>query len=388
VRALKIVVRNALRHRLRTALTVVGIATAVMAFGLIRTVVTAWNAGVEASAANRMITRHRVSIIFPVPLTDRDDIARVPGVTGMSWANWFGGVYGDPNDFKNFWPRFAVDPDTYFDLYPDYIVPADQMAAFRRERNACILGRKVAAQHGFKVGDVISMQGDIYPGAWEWVVRGIYRGRDATVDETQMFFQWPYLFEQVRQREPGRAVNPGWYVLRVAHPDDMARIAATVDSMFANSRAPTKTESEKAFQQSFVSMSSAIITSLKVISLVIVGIILLVLANTIVMSVRERRREYAVLKTLGFSGRHIATFILGEALVVALCGGLLGLALTFPAVGGFARALPGFFAVMRVEPSTMVLSVVLAAVAGLGAAALPAARAIGTPIVVGLRALD
>src|SRR5579862_2821763 len=262
VKTFKIIARNAFRHRLRTALTIVGIATAVMAFGLIRTVVTAWNAGVEASAANRMITRHRVSIIFPVPLTDRDEIARVPGVTGLSWANWFGGVYGDPNDFKNFWPRFAVDPDTYFSLYPEYIVPPDQMAAFQRERNACILGRRVAAQHGFKLGDVISMQGDIFPGAWEWVVRGIYRGRDPSVDETAMFFQWPYLFEQVRQREPGRAVDPGWYVLRIAHPEEMARVSATVDSLFTNSRAPTKTESEKQFQQSFVSMSSAIITSL------------------------------------------------------------------------------------------------------------------------------
>jgi len=387
MRALKIVFRNAFRHRLRTALTIVGIATAVMAFGLIRTVVTAWNAGVEASAANRMITRHRVSIIFPVPLTDRDEIARVPGVTGLSWANWFGGVYGDPADFKNFWPRFAVDPDTYFDLYPDYIIPPDQMATFKRERNACILGRKVAADHGFKLGDVISMQGDIYPGSWEWVVRGIYRGKDPSVDETAMFFQWPYLFEQVRQREPGRAVDPGWYVLRIAHPEDMARVSAAVDSMFTNSRAPTKTESEKQFQQSFVSMSSAIITSLKVISLVIVGIILLVLANTIVMSVRERRREFAVLKTLGFSGRYIATFIVGEAMVVALAGGLLGLALTFPAVAGFAKALPGFFPMIRVEGSTVALSILLAVIAGLGAAVLPALRAVRTPIVTGLRAL-
>ncbi|HXQ28173.1 MAG TPA: ABC transporter permease [Gemmatimonadales bacterium] len=387
MRVLKIIVRNAFRHRLRTLLTIVGIATAVMAFGLIRTVVTAWNAGVEASAANRMITRHRVSIIFPVPLTDRDDIARVPGVTGLSWANWFGGVYGDPNDFKNFWPRFAVDPDSYFDLYPDYLVPADEMATFRRERNACILGRKLAAEHGFKLGDVISMQGDIFPGAWEWVVRGIYRGKDPSVDETQMFFQWPYLFEQVRQREPGRAVDPGWYVLRIAHPEDMPRVASAVDSMFANSRAPTKTESERQFQQSFVSMSSAIISSLKVISLVIVGIILLVLANTILMSVRERRREYAVLKTIGFSGRYIATFIMGEAMVVALSGGLIGLALTYPAVSGFAHALPGFFPVIRVESSTVVLSITLAIVAGLGAAVLPAVRAMQTPIVAGLRAL-
>src|SRR5690348_15956329 len=212
MRVLKIVLRNALRHKLRTALTIVGIATAVMAFGMIRTVVTAWNAGVTASATNRMITRHRVSIIFPVPLTDRMQISRVPSVVGVSWGNWFGGVYGDPNDFKNFWPRFAVDPDTYFDLYPEFQVAPDQLAAFKKERNACIIGRKLAQQHGFKLGDVITMEGDIYPGGWQWVVRGIYSGRDPSTDETQMFFQFAYLFEQVRQREPGRPVDAGFYV--------------------------------------------------------------------------------------------------------------------------------------------------------------------------------
>jgi len=377
--------RNAFRHRLRTILTMLGIATAVMAFGLIRTIVGAWNAGVAGAAANRMITRHRVSIIFPVPLTDREAIGHVAGVTAVSWANWFGGVFGDPNDFKNFWPRMAVDPDTYFDLYPEFLIPRDQLEAFKKERGSCILGRKTAQQHGFKIGDVISMQGDIYPGPWEFVVRGIYSGRDPSVDETQMFFHWDYLYEQVRAREPGRTTDAGWFVLRVDPPAAMPRVAAAVDTMFANSRAPTKTESEREFQQSFVSMSSAIITSLKVISLVIIGIILLVLANTILMAVRERRREYAVLKTLGFEARHIAGFIIGESLFVGLCGGLLGIALTFPIVHVFALALPTFFPVVRIEPLTIVLALGAAAGAALAAAALPTSRAIHTSIVDGLR---
>ena len=381
----KIVLKNVVRHRLRAALTVLGIATAVMAFGLIRTIVGAWNAGVAGAAANRMITRHRVSLIFPLPLPYRDEIARVPGVTAVAWANWFGGVYGDRNDFKNFWPRFAVDPETFFDLYPEFEVPPDQLAAFEKERNACIIGRKLAQQHGFKIGDVITMEGDIFPGRWEFAVRGIYTGRDQSVDETQMFFQWNYLYEQVRQREPGRPVDAGWYVLRVAPPDAMPRVAAAVDEQFGNSRAPTKTESEREFQQSFVQMSSAIITSLQVISVVIVGIILLVLANTIVMAVRERTREYAVLKTLGFSGRHLVAFIVGEALVVAFAGGVLGVALTFPVVRGFAKALPTFFPVINVAPSTIALGLGAALFAGLAAATFPANRVVRTPIVVGLR---
>jgi putative ABC transport system permease protein len=385
VKLFKMVLKNLFRHRLRTILTMLGIATAVMAFGLIRTIVGAWNAGVEASAANRMITRHSVSFIFPVPLPYRQQISRVPGVAAVSWANWFGGVYGDPNDFKNFWPRLAVDPETYFDLYPEFQLPPDQLAAFKKERNACVIGRKLAQQHGFKIGDVITMEGDIFPGRWEWVVRGIYTGRDQTVDETQMFFQWNYLYEQVRQREAGRPVDAGWFILRVEPPDAMPRVATAIDEPFQNSRAPTKTESEKAFQQSFVAMSSAIITSLQVISVVIVGIILLVLANTIVMAVRERTREYAVLKTLGFSARHLASLIFGESLLIALCGGLLGLALTFPMVAGFGKALPTFFPIINVAPVTIALALGAALVAGLVAALLPATRVARTPIVAGLR---
>src|SRR4029077_13799434 len=193
------------------------------------------------------------------------------------------------------------------------------------------------------------------------------------------------LYEQVKQREPGRATDAGFYVLRVGRPSDMPVVAAAIDTLFANSRAPTKTESEREFQQSFVSMSSAIITSLKVISLVIVGIILLVLANTILMAARERTREYAVLKTLGFQGRHIVAFIIGESLLIALCGGLVGLALTFPIVRGFGLALPGFFPVIRVEPVTIALALCAALLAGLAAAAVPTVRAIRMPIVNGLR---
>ncbi|PYO91436.1 MAG: ABC transporter ATP-binding protein, partial [Gemmatimonadetes bacterium] len=248
-----------------------------------------------------------------------------------------------------------------------------------------VIGRKLAAQHGFKLGDVITMEGDIFPGRWEWVVRGIYTGRDQTVDETQMFFQWNYLYEQVQAREPGRPVDAGWYILRVQPAEAMPRVATTIDDQFVNSRAPTKTESEKAFQQSFVAMSSAIITSLQVISVVIVGIILLVLANTILMAVRERTREYAVLKTLGFSARHLFALIFGESLLIALCGGLVGLALTFPMVAGFGKALPTFFPIINVAPLTIALALGAALIAGTVAALFPATRVVRTPIVAGLR---
>src|SRR5690348_2752733 len=385
MKILKIIIRNAFRHKLRSILTILGIATAVMAFGLLRTIVGAWNTGVANSSENRMIVRHRVSFIFPLPQADRPEIAKVRGVTLVTWANSFVGLFGDPGDFEKFWPRMAVDPETYFKVYPEFQVPPDQLAAFLADRSGAIIGRKLAGQHNFKIGDVITLNGDIFPGQWQFTVRGIYTGKEPSTDETQMFFQWNYLYENVNQREPGRNVGAGWYVIQVDRPDDMPRVASAVDTMYTNSQAPTKTESERAFQQGFVAMSSAIITSLQVVSVVIIGIILLVLANTIVMSVRERTREYAVLKTLGFSGRHLVTLVFGEALVISLTGGVVGLLLTFPIVQGFAKALPTFFPVINVAPLTVALGIGAALLAGLAAAAVPANRVVRMPIVVGLR---
>lgn len=385
MRILRLILKNSLRHKLRTILTIIGISIAVTAFGFLRTVVTAWNAGVNASATNRMITHHSVSIIFTLPIAYRDQILKVPGVSAVSYGNWFGGVYKDPNDFKNFFPRIAVDPETFFSLYPEFLITTDQQEAFNKERNSCIIGQKLAREHGFKIGDIIPVEGDIYPGTWEFVVRGIYTGRDATVDETQMLFQWKYLDEKVTQSQLGRGGQAGWYVLKVQNPDDLPAVSKAVDDMYFNSRASTKTETEKEWQQSFVSMSSAILTSLTVMSYVIIGIILLVLANTIVMATRERVREYAVLKTLGFSGGHIVGLIGGESMLIASLGGLFGLLLTFPAAGGFAKAFPTWFPIVVVEPLTIVLLVGSALLAGIVATVFPAVRILQMKIVDGLR---
>jgi putative ABC transport system permease protein len=384
---LKLVFKNALRHKLRTLLTITGIAVAVMSFGFLRTVVTAWSYGVEASAANRMITRNAVSFIFPLPYSYRDQIARIPGITGITWANWFGGVYKDPADFANFFARMAVDPETFFQVYSEFVVPPDQMKVFQQERNSCVVGKKIADQHGFKIGDVITIEGDIFPGRWDFVVRGIYTGRDKTIDETQMFFHWKYLDERVRQEQPGRDGQIGWFVFTTSDPAKMPAIAAAVDEQYVNSRAGTKTETEREFQQGFVSMSSAIIRSLEVVSFIIIGIILLVLANTIVMAARERTTEYAVLKTIGFSPGHIIGLIAGESLLIAGIGGALGLLLTFPLAAFFAGLFPTFFPVFRVETVTIILAAMVAALAGVIAALFPTIRTLRTSIAEGLRAI-
>lgn len=383
----RLILKNAMRHKLRTLLTIAGISIAVMSFGFMRTVVTAWSAGVEASAANRMITRHAVSFIFPLPLSYKDQIAKIPGVADVSYANWFGGVYKDAADWKNFFPRLAVDAENYFAMYPEFRVAQEELEEFKSQRNACIVGQKLAREHGFAVGDIITMEGDIYPGKWDFVVRGIYRGKDETVDETAMLFHWKYLDERVGIGQPSRQSQVGWYVLSVTNPAEMPGVSSAVDALFQNSRASTKTETEKEFQQSFVSMSSAIITSLEVISVVIIGIILLVLANTIVMSARERTREYAVLKTIGFSGAHVAGLIGGESMFLAIAGGILGLALTFPVAGAFAKAFPTFFPIFNVEPVTIILAVSVALLAGVFAAVFPTIRTLRTRIADGLRSI-
>jgi putative ABC transport system permease protein len=380
---LRLIFRNTLRHKLRSLLTVLGIAVAVMAFMLLRTVVTAWHAGVEASAANRIITRHAVSFVFPLPYAYRDRIARVPGVERVTYSVWFSGVYVDKNQF---FARFGVDTDTFFDVYPEFIVAPAEMDAFKRERNACIIGIDIAERYHLKIGDVMPLEGDIFPGRWEFVVRGVYRPRDKTTDPTSMVFHWSYLEERARKEGDQRAGQVGWYVSRIADPANAAQISEAIDALFANSRAETKTETERAFQQSFLSSMGSVMTAMDVMSFVIIGIILLVLANTMIMSTRERTHEYAVLKTLGFSGRHIFTLIAGESLLLSFLGSALGVLVTFPAVAGFQTALPkGWFPVFYIEPRTIVIGCLAGVLVGLAASLIPARRAVTTRIVDGLR---
>ena len=383
MKTLKVIFKNALRHKLRAFLTVVGIAIAVVAFGVLRTVVTAWNSGVEGAAANRLITRQAISFIFPLPYAYREQIAKVPGVKNVTWANWFGGVYIDKNQF---FARMAVDADTYFDVYPELVVPKDQMEVFKREQNSCIIGKEIAERYNLKIGDVMPMEGDIYPGHWEFVVRGIYTGKDKTTDLTQMLFHWRYLDERMRQEMPGRAGDVGWYVTQVNDPDQSAAVSERIDDLFKNSRAETKTETERSFQQGFIAASGAIMTAMNFMSFVIIGIIMLVLGNTMIMSARERTKEYAVLKTIGFSGGHLVAFIGGESLLIALLGGGLGLFLTFPLVNGISLFIPkGFFPVFFIENSTIVLACVLALLVGVAASVFPIIKALRTSIVDGLQ---
>jgi len=379
---LKLTWRNTIRHPLRAALTVAGMAVAVLAFALLRTVVAAWYAGVDASSPVRLVTRNAVSLTSPLPLSYLPKIKAVPGVTGVGYAYWFEGIYLDK---KNFFPQFAASLPQYLDLAPELLLPTDQRLALVRDRQGCLAGRKLAARYGWKVGDAIVLKGTYFPGEYRLALRGIYRGRDPSTDETMFFFHWDYLNETLKKIAPERADQAGWFLVQIERPELAAAVSQRLDELFQNSLAETLTETEKAFNLGFVEMTKAILLAIQVVSWAVIGVILVVLTNTMAMSARERLGEYAALKTMGFKPRHLAGLILGESLTLALAGGLLGLALTLPALALFPASVSQYLGVFQVTPATMALGLGTAAAVGVLAALWPAWQASRVSIATALR---
>ncbi|MFZ5997441.1 MAG: ABC transporter permease [Nitrospirota bacterium] len=379
---LKLLVKNAFRHKLRTWLTILGMTIAILAFGLLRTVVSAWYAGVEASSANRLVTRNAISLVFSLPISYKEKIRQVEGVTRVSAGNWFGGIYIDE---KNFFANFAVEPRSYFDIYPEILLTPDQKEAFLRDRKGAIAGRKLIDRFGWKIGDTITLKGTIFPGNWDFVLRGIYRGRDKSVDESMFLFHWEYLNETMKKTVPRRADQAGFFMIGIDNADRAAEISLAIDALFKNSLAETLTETEKAFQLSFISMSEAIVVAIQLVSFVVIIIIMAVVANTMAMTARERIGEYAILKALGFSGRHIAGLIFGESLIISMIGCALGVAATFPVAKAFSTALSQYFPIFNVATATIYMDIAAAFVVGLVAAIVPTYRAVNIRIADGLR---
>lgn len=385
MKLLKLISRNARRHWLRSSLTILGLAITVMAFVIIRTTIDAWYAQAEAASPNRLVTRHAVSLTFFMPIAYADKIAGIDGVESVASAGWFGGVYIEP---ANFFAQFAIDPDKYLDMYPEFVLPVDQREAFAKERNAAIVGRKLADRFGWSLGDRVQITGTIFPGDWDFVIRGIYAGAKENTDENTFFFRWDYLDERLRQESPGRAGYVGSFITQIADPAQAAVISEKVDAMFKNSQFETKTETEEAFNLSFVAMASSIVLGLKAISIMVVGVIMLVLGNTMAMTARERVSEYAVMKTLGFRPVHIVGLIFGESLFLAVVGGAFGLAIAYPIALLVKAALSSFFPVFGVQLLTLAYAAFAALVVGLLAAIFPTVKAVRTPIVDGLRIID
>lgn len=378
---LKLVFLNAFRARLRAGLTVLGIVIAVVAFGLLQTVVNAWYATADAASPTRLVTRNAISLVFPLPQYYRERIRSLDGVRGVAVSNWFGGIYLDE---RNFFPQFAVQLADFMPMYPEFVFDPREYQDLLRDRSGVAVGRELARQYGFKVGDRLPLRGTIYPGNWEFTIRAIYDGRDEGTVTRQAYFHWELVTERLKPRFPRLAERIGAFIVDVDSPDRTAEVSAAIDREFANSLAETLTETEKAFQLSFVAMLESILLIIRGVAYVVIVIILAVAANTMAMTARERLSEYATLKALGFGPPFIARLILAESLVVALIGGALGLLLT-PLVARVVHGAVPQFSRFEVLPETYVQQAVAIAAVGVLAALVPMLRSARVRIVDGLR---
>jgi len=372
-----LILTNLFRKKTRTALTAGSFAVALFLFGILAVVRGAFQQGVEVAGADRLVVVNRVSIIQPLPLAYRDRLARIPGVTQVTFANWFGGVYQDE---RNFFPQFAIDRETYRQMYPEFVIPDDQWQAFLGDKEGAVVGEALAERFKWKLGDRIPIKGTIFAGSWEFNVRAIYKGRRVQDDETQFWFRWDYLDE----RKQFRKGNVGWYTVRMDSPDSAVRVVKAIDELFANSPAETKTDTEKAFAASWVKQMGNIELLITTIGSVVFFTLLLVTGNTMAIAVRERTRELAVLKAVGFSDPFVLVLVIVETIVVAAVGGGVGLGLAklFTLRGDPTGGLLPFF---YLPASAIVSCLALALVVGLLAGILPAFSASRLRIVDALR---
>ncbi len=379
---LHLVRKNLTRKKARTIFTLLSILVAFLLFAYLGAIRQAFSMGIDMAGQDRLLLRHKISLIQLLPISYLDRIAAEPGVKDVAHFTWFGGIYQDP---KNFFPQMPCDPERLLRLYPEYLLPEEHKKAWLAERTGAIAGRYLADRYGWKIGDRIPIQGTIWRpktqgDTWEFTLVGIYEGKEKGTDTTGFFFRYDY-FDEMRRFGQGLM---GWYVIRIDDPDRAVEIAAAIDGTFANSEYETKTEPEKAFMQGFanqVGNVGAIITA------VVTGVffmILLVSGNTMAQSVRERISELAVLKTLGYTGGLVLTLVLVESLLLASVGGGLGLALGW-LLASFGDPTPGFLPIFFVPVSWLGVGVGLIAALGLLAGAIPASQAMRLRIVDALR---
>lgn len=368
------------RHRWRTLLTMASVALALFLFASLRTVLTTLDNSAQFGSARRLVTTNSTGFVLPLPVSYANRIEALEGVERVTWANWFGGQYGDG---RRFFANFAIDAESYLEVYPEMSVPPDQLEAFQRDKGGALIGSRLLDIFGWKVGQNVTLRGTIYPGDWQFTISGVYTPTDPAINDDAMMFHWDYFDE--RQGRPGQA---GWYILEIDRAENAANIAKAVDDLFRNSPSPTKTGTEQAFNASFATMFGNISLLLNTIGTAVVFAILLVTANAMMMSTRERGREFAVLKTIGFTDLRLFLLVLAEAGGVTLLGALVGLggakvlykATKFNA-GGF---LPGF----DVTPATLLLGTAIALLLMLGSGIVPAVRAARLPVVTALRNVE
>jgi putative ABC transport system permease protein len=378
------ILRNSLRNRLRSILTILSFAASLCLIGLLAALTNAlFLREATPEQALRLIVRNKVSLANPLQRSYQDKIRQVKGVKEVIIFQWFGGTYKDNRDPKNMFGRFAVEPLKLLTVYPEYRVPEEQLKAFQQERTACIVGRKTAARHGMKIGDRITLVGDIFPVTLDLTVRGFY---DSPRDNENLYFNYEYLNESMRQTRDVVSV----FVILGESAEAVATIPHAVDSTFRNATLPTKTETERAFELSFLGFLGNVKAFMGVIFGAVTFAILLVSANTMAMSVRERIREVGIMKTLGFTPGRILRMILGESVVISLIGGGIGLGLA-SLICAALRQLPSTFVNMpdvKIPPLMVMACLAMAAAIGVVSSAGPAWSASRKPIVEALRFTD
>ena len=392
-----LVLVNLGRNKRRTILTTLSVMVGVFLYCTLGGVLDTLQESIKVGSMSRLVSRNKISLIFPMPFSYRDRIAAVPGVKRVGFQNWFGGQ--DPKDTRQFFAQFAVD-DQFFAVYRDDVeiveasapqvqvgVPEGtdpKLAAFFQEQTACVVGRKLMEKRGWKLGQTITLSGTIYPGNWEYTIRAVYAAKKKSFGEETMLFRFKYLDE----RGMGGQSMVGVYILELSDPDRAAAVAKQVDAMFENSSAATLTESEQAFQAGFVSMYGNVPFVLRVIGLAIVFAILLVAANTMLMAFRERTSEIGVLKTLGFTDGSVFGMVLAEAAIITLGGGVLGAMLAKFVIEGSGFNFGGFLPPMSVYWSTVFTGIGFAFLMGAVSGLIPAWRASNLRIVDALRRVD
>jgi putative ABC transport system permease protein len=378
----RLIWKNAWRKKIRTSLTILSVFVAFLLFALLSGIGYAFRGGVDVADAERLIIIDKISLINPLPMSYMSRVAATDGVESVTHASWFGGYYQEP---RNQFGQFPVDPQSYFDMYPEFNMPAEQLEAFKRNRTGAVVGKELADTYGWKVGDRIPLQATIWTKAdgsrtWEFDLEGIFSADDARGSTALMLFQYDY-FEEARAFAKGTV---GWYILRVAKGADPVRVANAIDLQFANSPNETKTSTEAAFAQSFTKQFGNIALIVTLILGAVFFTLLLVSGNTMSQSVRERISELAVLKTLGFGDRTVLGIVLSESILIMLLGGLLGLGLGWLIVQGLAKEMGAFLPGVFLSPAAIAGGVAMMIVAGILAGIFPALKAMRLSIIEAL----
>ena len=371
-----------MRRKLRTVLTVLSIFVAFLLYGLLGAVRTALDGGVSMDGADRLVVRHKVSIIQTLPESYLARLQQIPGVTLVSGQTWFGGIYRDP---KNFFPTVPGDPDPFLKMYPEVLVAPEQVEAWKKTRNGAIVGVTTATRFGWKIGDTVPLQSPIWGNPkgrdqWEFEIVGFYSGAKKNTDASQFFFRYDY-FEESRQENKGQI---GWYLVKVDDPNRADAIARTIDETFANSPYETKAEPEGAFAQGFAQQLGDIGTIVLAVVSAVFFTILLVAGNTMAQAVRERTEEIGVLKAVGFSNGAVLTFVLLESCLLAALGGFGGLGGAWALTAG-GSPVPNVLPILYVPTRQLIVGVFLVFALGLVAGLLPAVQAMRLRIAEALR---